>query len=113
MRTELSTPSKSEARTLFEAVGLAIDRFGRCKQVQYEPKGLHESTVEPRDPGTQDRLTRKTFDAWLRRPGGSPADTALKTRFKGSRATWREARRRNCWRRYFVLSSAMLLYVVR
>jgi hypothetical protein len=71
-----------EARTLYEAVGIAIDRFRRCEHVQYEPKGLHEFTVEPREPGTQHRLTRKTFDAWLRRPGGSPADMALKTSLK-------------------------------
>jgi len=72
-----------EARTLYEAVGLAIDRFRRCEHVQYEPKGLHEFTVEPREPATQHRLTRKMFDTWLRRPGGSPADTALKNRLKG------------------------------
>jgi hypothetical protein len=71
-----------EARTLYEAVGLAIDRFRRCEHVKYEPKGLHEFTVEPREPGTQHRLTRNTFDAWLRRPGGSPADMALKAKLK-------------------------------
>jgi hypothetical protein len=68
-----------EARTLYEAVGLAIDRFRRCEHVRYEPKGLHEFTVEPREPGTQHRLTREMFDAWLRRPAGSPAEMALKT----------------------------------
>jgi hypothetical protein len=72
-----------EARTLYEAVGLAIERFRHCDHVKYEPQGLHEFTVESREPGTQHRLTRKTFDAWLRRPGGSPADVALKTRLKG------------------------------
>jgi hypothetical protein len=71
-----------DARTLYEAVGLAIDRFRRCEHVKYEPKGLHEFTVEPREPGTQHRLTRNTFDAWLRRPGGSPADMALKAKLK-------------------------------
>jgi hypothetical protein len=71
-----------EARTLYEAVGLAIDRFRRCEQVKYEPKGLHEFVVQSRDPGTEHRLTRKTFDTWLSRPGGSPADVALKTRLK-------------------------------
>ena len=71
-----------EARTLYEAVGLAIDRFCRCEHVKYEPKGLHEFTVEPREPGSQHRLTRNTFDAWLRRPAGSPADMALKTKLK-------------------------------
>jgi hypothetical protein len=71
-----------EARTLYEAVGLAIDRFRRCEHVRYEPKGLHEFTVAPREPGTQHRLTRTMFDTWLRRPGGSPADMALKTRLK-------------------------------
>jgi hypothetical protein len=71
-----------EARTLYEAVGLAIDRFRRCEHVPYEPKGMHEFIVESREPGTEHRLTRNTFDAWLRRPGGSPADVALKTRLK-------------------------------
>ena len=71
-----------DARTLYEAVGLWIERFRRCEQVKYDPKGLHEFTVESREPGTQHRLTRNTFDAWLRRPGGSPADVALKTRLK-------------------------------
>ena len=71
-----------EARTLYEAVGLAIDRFRRCEHLGYDPKGLHEFTVEPREPGTQHRLTRNMFDAWLRRPGGSPADVARKNRLK-------------------------------
>jgi hypothetical protein len=71
-----------EARTLYEAVGLAIDRFRRCEHVKYEPKGLHEFTVEPRDPTSQHRLTRRMFDAWLRRSARSPADMALKTRLK-------------------------------
>ena len=46
-----------EAKTLYEAVGLAIDRFRRCEHVGYEPKGLHEFIVESREPGTQHRLT--------------------------------------------------------
>lgn len=71
-----------DARTLYEAVGLAIERFRRCEHVAYEPKGLHEFTVEARDPVTQHRLTRNMFDTWLRRPGGSPADVALKSRLK-------------------------------
>ena len=71
-----------DARTLYEAVGLAIDRFRRCEHVKYDPKGLHEFTVESREPGTEHRLTRNMFDAWLRRPGGSPADVARKSRLK-------------------------------
>lgn len=71
-----------EARTLYEAVGLATERFRRCEHVSYDPKGLHEFVVESREPGTLHRLTRKTFDAWLGRPGGSPADVALKARLK-------------------------------
>jgi hypothetical protein len=72
-----------EARTLYEAVGLAIDRFRRCERVPYEPKGMHEFVVESHEPSTEHRLTRNTFDAWLRRPGGSPAGMALKTKLKG------------------------------
>jgi len=49
-----------EARTLYEAVGLAIDRFRRCEHVKYDPQGLHEFTVEPREPRTRHRLTRNT-----------------------------------------------------
>jgi hypothetical protein len=71
-----------EARSLYEAVGLAIGRFRRCEHVKYEPQGLHEFVVDSRDPGTQHRLTRRTFDNWLGRPGGSPADVALKSRLK-------------------------------
>jgi len=71
-----------DASTLYEAVGLAIDRFRRCEHVKYEPEGLHEFTVEPREPGTQHRLTRKTFDAWLRRSAASPADMVLKSKLK-------------------------------
>jgi hypothetical protein len=71
-----------EAKTLYEAVGLAIDRFRRCEQAKYEPQGLHEFIVESREPGTEHRLTRNMFDKWLDRPGGSPADVALKTRLK-------------------------------
>jgi hypothetical protein len=72
-----------EARTLYEAVGLAMDRLRRCEHVPYEPKGLHEFIVESREPSTQHRLTKKLFDAWLRRPGRAPADVALKTKLKG------------------------------
>jgi hypothetical protein len=72
-----------DARTLYEAVGLAIDRFGRCKHVAYDPQGMHKFVVESREPSTQHRLTRSMFDAWLRRPGGSPADVARKNRPKG------------------------------
>jgi hypothetical protein len=71
-----------DARTLYEAVGLAIDRFRRSEHVTYDPKGMHEFIVESREPSTQHRLTRSMFDAWLRRPGRSPADVALKTRLK-------------------------------
>jgi hypothetical protein len=71
-----------EASSLYEAVGLAIDRFRRCEHLRYEPKGLYEFIVEPRELTTQHRLTRKMFDDWLRRPGGTPADVALKTRLK-------------------------------
>ena len=79
---EIEHAVELEARTLYEAVGLAIDRFRRCEQVKYDPKGLHEFIVESREPGTHHRLTRNMFDAWLRRPGGSPADVGLKTRLK-------------------------------
>jgi hypothetical protein len=71
-----------EARSLYEAVGLAIDRFRHCKHVRYEPKGLHEFVVEAREPGTEHRMTRNMFDAWLDRPGGSPADVTLKHRLR-------------------------------
>jgi hypothetical protein len=90
-------PVYKEARTLYEAVGRAIERFRRCEHVTYDPKGLHEFVVESREPGTQHRLTRNMFDASLSRPGGSPADVALKTRLKsllggtasGGHWTWR------------------------
>ncbi len=71
-----------DARTLYEAFGLAIERFPRCEHVKYDPKGLHEFVVESREPVTQHRLTRNMFDTWLRRPVGSPSDVALKTRLK-------------------------------
>jgi hypothetical protein len=72
-----------DARSLYEAVGLAIDRFRRCEQVPYDPQGMHEFIVESREPSTEHRLTRKMFDTWLRRPGGSPADVARKSKLKG------------------------------
>jgi len=71
-----------EARPLYKAVGLAIERFRRCEHVKHHPKGPQELVVESREPGTQHRLTRNTFDTWLRRFGGSSADVALKTRLK-------------------------------
>ena len=71
-----------EARSLYEAVGLAIDRFRHCEHVKYEPLGLHEFIVESREASTQHRLTRNMFNSWLRRPGGSPADVALKAKLK-------------------------------
>jgi hypothetical protein len=71
-----------EASSLYEAVGLAIDRFRRCEHVPDEPKGLYEFIVEPRELTTQHRLTRKMFDEWLCRPGGTPAEVGLKTRLR-------------------------------
>ncbi|HUE00669.1 MAG TPA: hypothetical protein VMR62_13935 [Bryobacteraceae bacterium] len=55
-----------DARSLYEAVGLAIDRIRPCEPVAYDPKGMHEFTVESREAGTQHRLTRHMFDAWPR-----------------------------------------------
>jgi len=46
-----------DARTLYEAVGLAIDRLRRCEHVPYDPQGMHEFVVESREPSTQHRLT--------------------------------------------------------
>jgi hypothetical protein len=66
-----------EARTLYEAVGLAIGRFRRCEHITHDPAG--EISVESREPATRHQLTRKLFDAWLQRPGGSPRDVALKS----------------------------------
>lgn len=80
-----------DAGSLYEAVGFAIHRFRQCEQVKYEPKGFHEFIVEPREPKVQHRLTRKVFDDWLRRPGGSPADIALKIRLKALLHDWRSA----------------------
>ena len=71
-----------EASSLYEAVGIAIDRFRNCEHISYEPKGFCEFVVEPRELTTQHRLTRKMFDDWLRRPGGTPANVALKTRLQ-------------------------------
>jgi hypothetical protein len=71
-----------EASSLYEAVGLAIDRFRRCEHIIDEPMGLHEFIVEPRELAMQHRMTRKIFDEWLHRPGRTPADVALKTRLK-------------------------------
>ena len=39
---EIEHAGEVDARTLYEAVGLAIDRFRRVEHVKYEPKGLHE-----------------------------------------------------------------------
>jgi len=44
------------------------------------PLALHEFVVVSREPSTEHRLTRDTFEAWLRRPGGSPAEVAIKTK---------------------------------
>ena len=49
-------------RSLYEAVGLAIDRFLGCEQVPYDPQGMHVFIVESREPSTEHRLTRKMFD---------------------------------------------------
>jgi hypothetical protein len=66
-----------DARSLYEAVGLAISRFRRCEHVKYEPAG--EISVESCEPATRHQLTRQLFDAWLHRTGGSPKEVALKT----------------------------------
>jgi hypothetical protein len=79
-----------DARTLYQAFGLAIDRFRRCERVSNDPQGMHEFTVESREPSTQHRLTRNMFDAWLRRPGGSPEMWRGRASSEGFWATWHE-----------------------
>jgi hypothetical protein len=37
---------------------------------------FHEFRIEPREPSREHRITRRAFDEWLRRPGGSPSDVA-------------------------------------
>jgi hypothetical protein len=66
-----------DARTLYEAVGLAIARFRSGEHVRYEPAG--DFSVESREPTARHQLTRKLFDAWLERPGGSPREVALRS----------------------------------
>jgi len=48
-----------EAPTLYEAVGLAIDRFRRCEHAKYEPKGMLEFIVESREPRTKGAVGRR------------------------------------------------------
>ncbi len=43
-----------------------------------QPEGLHEFTVETREPSGQHRMTRKAFNEWLRGSGRTPAEAALK-----------------------------------
>jgi len=86
-----------DARTLYEAVGLAIDRFRRCEQVPYDPQGMHEFIVESREPSTQHRLPRNMFGAWLRRP-------ALPARFPLRLRLWRFASIRQLWHVTFGLA---------
>jgi hypothetical protein len=50
------------------------DSQGIEHAVELEASSLYEAV----GPG----LTRNTFDEWLHRPGGTPADVALKTRLK-------------------------------
>jgi hypothetical protein len=57
---------------MYEAVGLAIDRFRRCEQVKYLPNGLHWFIVESREPGTQHRLTRICSMHRFSGPAGRP-----------------------------------------
>jgi hypothetical protein len=73
-----------EARTLYEAVGLAIERFRRCEQRQLRSKRAARIRRGISGAGTQHRLTRNMFDAWLRRLGGSPRGTTV-----GHGTTWR------------------------
>lgn len=67
------------ADSLYEAVGLAIARFKADPLIEYEPLGLHEFTVEVREPTTQHVVPRKKFDAWLAREGGSPKDAVARS----------------------------------
>jgi len=71
-----------DAGSLYEAVGLAIERFRRCEYVDYDPQGRHEFKVESREPATEHRMTRNMFDVWLRRPGRSPAEVSRKHKLK-------------------------------
>jgi hypothetical protein len=70
------------ADSLYEAVGLAIARFKRDAHIEFEPAGLVDFTVEPRDPTASHKVTRRKFDEWLSRNGGKPQEVARRGRVR-------------------------------
>ena len=71
-----------DSDSLYEAVGLAIVRFQRNEHVPYDPPPMTEFVIEPREPAIQHRLSRKRFDEWFARPGGSPREVATRGRIR-------------------------------
>ena len=78
-----------DANSLYEAVGLAIARFGCAEFVRYAPGG--EFLVEAREPSSEHRVTLKQFENWMKRSPRGPRDVTVREKItqaiRGSRAS--------------------------
>ncbi len=69
---------------MYEAAGLALARFKTCSEIEIDPSGRVELTIEPRIPCTTHRLTVEQYLHWFNRPGlpKNPAEAAARWRIR-------------------------------
>jgi hypothetical protein len=70
------------AETLYEAVAKALAALRGQPWVAEIGKGLTSATIRVRQPDVTDTVRLQDFEAWLTRPGRSPAEIPCKSRLR-------------------------------
>ena len=70
------------AETLFEAIAAALAALQQDSWVEEIAQGLNTVSVLVQQPPVKHEVKMKNFLSWLGRPGGSPAEVALRERVR-------------------------------
>src|SRR5579871_3900680 len=68
------------AETLYEAIAAALAALQQDSWVEEIAQGLNTVSVLVQQPPVKHEVKMKDFLSWLGRPGGSPAEVALRER---------------------------------
>ena len=70
------------AETLYEAIAAALAALQQDSWVEEIAQGLNTVSVLVQQPPVKHEVKMKDFLSWLGRPGGSPAEVALRERVR-------------------------------
>lgn len=70
------------AETLYEAIAAALAALQQDSWVEEIAEGLNTVSVLVQQPPVKHEVKMKDFLSWLGRPGGSPAEVALRERVR-------------------------------